>query len=59
MSVSHFCPQLQTRLIGVLYRKFYLYSEPHTLLRLYQSLIRPHLEYACSVWDPNLKTLKG
>ena len=43
------------KLIGVLYRKFYLYSEPHTLLRLYQSLIRPHLEYACSVWDPHLK----
>ena len=26
-----------------------------SLLRLYQSLIRPHLEYACSVWDPHLK----
>ena len=22
---------------------------------IYQSLIRPHLEYACSVWDPHLK----
>ena len=22
---------------------------------LYQSLIRPHLEYACSIWDPHLK----
>ena len=43
------------KLIGVLYRKFYPYSEPHTLLRLYQSLIHLHLEYACSVWDPHLK----
>ena len=38
-----------------LYRKFYLYSEPHTFLHLYQSLIPPHLEYTCSVWDPHLR----
>ena len=43
------------KLIGVLYWKFYHHSDPQTLLRLYQSLIHPHLEYACSIWDPHLK----
>ena len=43
------------KLIGVLYRKFYHHSDPQTLLRLYQSLIHPHLKYACSIWDPHLK----
>ena len=42
------------KFIGVLYRKFYLYSETYALLHLYQSLIRSHIEYACSVWDPHL-----
>ena len=45
----------KTRELIGLYRKFYLYSETHTLLHWYQSLICPHLEYACSVWDPHLK----
>ena len=52
--ISAICSKAR-KLIGVLYRKFYHHSEPHTLLRLYQSLIRPHLEYACSIWDPHLK----
>jgi len=43
------------KLIGVLYQKFYLYSETHTLLHLYQSLIHSHIEYGCRVWDPYLK----
>jgi len=43
------------KLIGVLYQKFYHHSDPQTLLRLNQSLIRPHLEYTCSIWDPHLK----
>ena len=52
--ISAICSKAR-KLIGVLYRKFYHHSEPQTLLRLYQSLIRPHLEYACSIWDPHLK----
>ena len=41
------------RLIGmILYRKFYGYSNPVTLLKLYLAIIRPNLEYASSVWDP-------
>ena len=40
--------------IGVLYRNFYQPSDPSTLLRLYKSLVRPHLEYASVIWDPHL-----
>ena len=43
------------RLIGLLYRRFYKYSSPNTLLKLYVSFIRPHLEYASAAWDPFLK----
>ena len=42
------------RLLGLLYRKYYCYSNYQTLLRLYVALVRPHLEYACEVWDPHL-----
>ena len=29
------------------------YAEGDTLKQLYLSIIRPHLEYACPVWDPH------
>ena len=31
------------------------FSSSHILVKLYKSLIRPHMEYACQVWDPHLK----
>ena len=43
------------KLIGILYRSFYKYSSSSTMLKLYSSFIRPHLEYATAVWDPFLK----
>ena len=42
------------RLIGVLFRQFYQDADT-TLKQLYVWTIRPHLEYACQVWDPYLK----
>ena len=39
----------------MIYRKFYGYSNPVTLLKLYLTVVRPNLEYASSVWDPSQK----
>ena len=40
--------------MGLLYRRFYENSNPRTLLKLYCSFIRPHHEYAATVWSPHL-----
>ena len=40
------------KLVGMLYRQFYRDADTSTLKRLYVFNIRPHLEYACQVWDP-------
>ena len=42
------------QIIGLLYRRFYNFSNSDTLIQLYTSLVRPHLEYACPVWSPHL-----
>ena len=39
--------------LGIIYRNFYQHSNSATLLQLYLSYIRPHLEYAATVWDPH------
>ena len=43
------------KILGLLYRRFYKFSDQATLLQLYLSLVRPHLEYAATVWDPHLQ----
>ena len=42
------------KLIGILFRKFYKNAQSSTLLQLYKSFIRPHMEYCSPVWDPHL-----
>ena len=42
------------RLVGIFYRQFYKHSSQDTMLHLYTSFIRPHLEYATAAWDPFL-----
>ena len=39
------------QILGLMYRRFYYFSNSDTLVQLY---IRPHLEYACPVWSPHL-----
>ena len=34
--------------------KFYQWSDPDALTKMYISVIRPHLEYAAPVWNPEL-----
>ena len=42
------------KVLGLIYRRFYGSADQSTLKQLYLSLVRPHLEYACQVWDPHL-----
>ena len=43
------------KLVGLLYRRFQSNADPSTLFNLYIALIRPHMEYACEVWNPHLQ----
>ena len=49
------CCNKTRRLIGLLYRRFHQHSSSSTLIKLYCSFIRPHLEYASVVWNPGVK----
>ncbi len=44
------------KLIGLLHRRFAANSSTATLLKLFKSFVRPHLEYASVVWNPYYKT---
>ena len=52
MHVTSICKKARQQ-IGILYRRFYGHSNSATLLQLYLSYVRPHLEYAAPVWDPH------
>ena len=43
------------QIIGMLYRNISKFTtDRYTMLKLYKSLIRPHLEYAAEVWSPHI-----
>ena len=43
------------KLLGLLYRQFYGLVNPQQFMKLYSSIVRPHMEYANQVWNPHLK----
>ena len=51
--IHHICTKAQ-KMIGLLYRHFYLNLDTSSLLQLYLSLVRPLLEYACQVLHPHM-----
>ena len=51
LHISNVCKRTRKH-IGMLYRNFYRFADSPTLLKLYISLVRPHTEYACILWDP-------
>ena len=52
--ITNICNKTR-KLIGLFYRRFYNNCSSQTLLKLYLSYIRPHLEYSSAVWNPHLK----
>ena len=54
LHVDNICSKTR-KIIGLLYRQFYHHANELTLLKLYVSLVRPHMEYAASVWNPHLQ----
>ena len=51
--ITNLCNKIR-KLIGLLYQRFYRNADTNTLLQLYKTFIRPHLEYCSIVWDPYL-----
>ena len=54
LHVDNICSKTR-KIIGLLYCQFYHHANELTLLKLYVSLVRPHMEYAASVWNPHLQ----
>jgi ribonuclease P/MRP protein subunit RPP40 len=44
------------RILGMIKRSF-CYLNKEVVLKLYKSLVRPHLEYSIQAWRPHLKKI--
>jgi len=42
------------QLVDLLFRQFYKCASTDTVRKLYLTIVWPHLEYACEIWDPYL-----
>ena len=54
--ISSICKKAR-KILGLIFRHFYRHSSPVTILDLYTSLVRPHLEYCSPLWNPSSPTL--
>ena len=52
MHINHIATKAR-KLVGMLYRKYYSWTDTSVLRCIYLTCIRPHLEYACQLWDPH------
>lgn len=52
---THICDisRKAKRVLGFIYRQYSSYLSHSSLLKLYISLVRPHIEYASQVWNPH------
>ena len=59
--IAH-CVKKANQMLGMIRRSFH-YKDRKTMLLLYKSMVRPHLEYAVQAWCPNkisdIKLLEG
>ena len=56
--IKHINPKIKiaNRNLGLIFRTFtYMYIDKDIFLNLFKSLVRPHLEYASTVWCPVFK----
>jgi len=42
------------QLVGLFFRQFYKHASTDIIHKLYLTIVQPHLEYACEIWDPCL-----
>ena len=56
LHISTICSKAR-KILGLIFRHFYHFSTPVTILRLYTSLVRPILEYCSPVWSPTSVSL--
>ena len=49
--IAH-CVKKANQMLGMIRRSFH-YKDRKTMLLLYKSMVRPHLEYAVQAWCPN------
>lgn len=51
--ISGICAKAR-KILGLVYRRFYGAADQEAIKQLYISIVRPHLEYGCQIWDPHL-----
>ena len=54
LHINNICSNAR-KLVGMFHRRFFSIMDANTNKQLYVTYIRPHLEYACQVWDPHLR----